>query len=136
MRSGVSVEKTTSSKPPTRIRPDRQTRIHQTNVSTIPSCRSRVHCALPPTQYQGLMDWCALHAHAARDHFGWLVEESKIVPGIRCRLSRWWGAGEAIAVGLQDSGLTLAVVERELVGEECPYWGRVPSVVELRHECS
>jgi pyruvate/2-oxoglutarate dehydrogenase complex dihydrolipoamide dehydrogenase (E3) component len=32
-------------------------------------------------------------------------------------------AGEAIAVGLQDSGLTLAVVERELVGGECPYWG-------------
>ena len=32
-------------------------------------------------------------------------------------------AGEAIAVGVQDSGLTLAVVERELVGGECPYWG-------------
>jgi pyruvate/2-oxoglutarate dehydrogenase complex dihydrolipoamide dehydrogenase (E3) component len=30
-------------------------------------------------------------------------------------------AGEAIAAGLQDSGLTLAVVERELVGGECPY---------------
>jgi pyruvate/2-oxoglutarate dehydrogenase complex dihydrolipoamide dehydrogenase (E3) component len=29
-------------------------------------------------------------------------------------------AGEAIAVGLQGSGLTLAVVERELVGGECP----------------
>ena len=36
-------------------------------------------------------------------------------------------AGEAIAVGLRDSGLTLAVVERELVGGECPYWGCVPS---------
>jgi pyruvate/2-oxoglutarate dehydrogenase complex dihydrolipoamide dehydrogenase (E3) component len=36
-------------------------------------------------------------------------------------------AGEAIAVGLQDSGLTLEVVERELVGGECPYWGCVPS---------
>src|SRR5262249_13797000 len=36
-------------------------------------------------------------------------------------------AGEAIAGGLQDSGLTLAVVERELVGGECPYWGCVPS---------
>ena len=32
-------------------------------------------------------------------------------------------AGEAIAVGLKDSGLTLAVVERELVGGECPYLG-------------
>src|ERR1700704_5061986 len=32
-------------------------------------------------------------------------------------------AGEAIAVGLQGSGLTLAVVERVLVGGECPYWG-------------
>jgi dihydrolipoamide dehydrogenase len=29
-------------------------------------------------------------------------------------------AGEAIATGLQGSGLTLAIVERELVGGECP----------------
>jgi pyruvate/2-oxoglutarate dehydrogenase complex dihydrolipoamide dehydrogenase (E3) component len=41
-------------------------------------------------------------------------------------------AGEAIAVGLRDSGLTLAVVERELVGGECPYWGCVPSKTWLR----
>jgi len=41
-------------------------------------------------------------------------------------------AGEAIASGLQDSGLTLAVVERELVGGECPYWGCVPSKTLLR----
>jgi len=41
-------------------------------------------------------------------------------------------AGEAIAVGLKDSGLTLAVVERELVGGECPYWGCVPSKTLLR----
>src|SRR5437773_5139864 len=41
-------------------------------------------------------------------------------------------AGEAIAAGLQGSGLTLAVVERELVGGECPYWGGVPSKTLLR----
>ena len=41
-------------------------------------------------------------------------------------------AGEAIAVGLKDSGLTLAVVERELVGGECPYWGCIPSKTLLR----
>jgi pyruvate/2-oxoglutarate dehydrogenase complex dihydrolipoamide dehydrogenase (E3) component len=41
-------------------------------------------------------------------------------------------AGEAIAIGLRDSGLTLAVVERELVGGECPYWGCVPSKTLLR----
>jgi pyruvate/2-oxoglutarate dehydrogenase complex dihydrolipoamide dehydrogenase (E3) component len=41
-------------------------------------------------------------------------------------------AGEAIAVGLQDSGLTLAVVEKELVGGEYPYWGCVPSKTLLR----
>jgi pyruvate/2-oxoglutarate dehydrogenase complex dihydrolipoamide dehydrogenase (E3) component len=41
-------------------------------------------------------------------------------------------AGEAIAAGLQHSGLTLAVVERELVGGECPYWGCVPSKTLLR----
>jgi pyruvate/2-oxoglutarate dehydrogenase complex dihydrolipoamide dehydrogenase (E3) component len=41
-------------------------------------------------------------------------------------------AGEAIAGGLRASGLTLAVVERELVGGECPYWGCVPSKTLLR----
>ena len=41
-------------------------------------------------------------------------------------------AGEAIADGLRDSGLTLAVVERELVCGECPYWGCVPSKTLLR----
>jgi pyruvate/2-oxoglutarate dehydrogenase complex dihydrolipoamide dehydrogenase (E3) component len=41
-------------------------------------------------------------------------------------------AGEAIAAGLRGSGLTLAVVERELVGGECPYWGCIPSKTLLR----
>jgi len=41
-------------------------------------------------------------------------------------------AGEAIAAGLQNSGLTFAVVERELVGGECPYWGCIPSKTLLR----
>jgi pyruvate/2-oxoglutarate dehydrogenase complex dihydrolipoamide dehydrogenase (E3) component len=41
-------------------------------------------------------------------------------------------AGEAIAAGLKGSGLTLAVIERELVGGECAYWGCVPSKTLLR----
>src|SRR5437879_12425833 len=41
-------------------------------------------------------------------------------------------AGEAIAHGLEGSGLSLVVVERELVGGECPYWGCVPSKTLLR----
>jgi len=41
-------------------------------------------------------------------------------------------AGEAIAGGLKDSGFSLAVVERELVGGECAYWGCVPSKTFLR----
>jgi len=41
-------------------------------------------------------------------------------------------AGEAVAAGLRGSGLALAVVERELVGGECPYWGCVPSKTLLR----
>lgn len=41
-------------------------------------------------------------------------------------------AAEALAAGLRDSGLSLAVVERELVGGECPYWGCIPSKTLLR----
>jgi pyruvate/2-oxoglutarate dehydrogenase complex dihydrolipoamide dehydrogenase (E3) component len=41
-------------------------------------------------------------------------------------------AAEALAAGLQGSGVTLAVVERELVGGECPYWGCMPSKTLLR----
>src|ERR1700750_1503725 len=41
-------------------------------------------------------------------------------------------AGEALAAGIEGSGLTLAVVERELVGGECPYWGCIPSKTLLR----
>src|SRR5258706_13493419 len=41
-------------------------------------------------------------------------------------------AGQAFAGGLQGSGLSLAVVERELVGGECPYWGCIPSKTLLR----
>ena len=41
-------------------------------------------------------------------------------------------AGEALAAGLRGSGLSLVVVERELVGGECPYWGCMPSKTLLR----
>jgi pyruvate/2-oxoglutarate dehydrogenase complex dihydrolipoamide dehydrogenase (E3) component len=41
-------------------------------------------------------------------------------------------AGEAIAHALSGSGLSLVVVERELVGGECAYWGCVPSKTLLR----
>jgi pyruvate/2-oxoglutarate dehydrogenase complex dihydrolipoamide dehydrogenase (E3) component len=40
--------------------------------------------------------------------------------------------GEAVAGELKGSGLTMAVVERELVGGECPYWGCMPSKTLLR----
>jgi pyruvate/2-oxoglutarate dehydrogenase complex dihydrolipoamide dehydrogenase (E3) component len=41
-------------------------------------------------------------------------------------------AGEAIAGGLKGSGISLVVIERELVGGECPYWGCMPSKTLLR----
>jgi pyruvate/2-oxoglutarate dehydrogenase complex dihydrolipoamide dehydrogenase (E3) component len=41
-------------------------------------------------------------------------------------------AGEAITYGLEGSGLSLAVVERALVGGECAYWGCVPTKTLLR----
>ncbi len=41
-------------------------------------------------------------------------------------------AGEAIGHGLAGSGISIVVVERELVGGECPYWGCVPSKTFLR----
>jgi pyruvate/2-oxoglutarate dehydrogenase complex dihydrolipoamide dehydrogenase (E3) component len=40
--------------------------------------------------------------------------------------------GEAVAGELKGSGLTMAVIERELVGGECPYWGCIPSKTLLR----
>ena len=85
-------------------------------------------------QYQGLMDDCPQDEHSCwRRRTGWVDQ------GVR-KLSQEFDvvclgggvAGEAIAAGLQDSGLTLAVVERELVGGECPYWGCVPSKTLLR----
>ena len=40
--------------------------------------------------------------------------------------------GEAVATELAGSGLTLAVIERGLVGGECPYWGCIPSKTLIR----
>lgn len=45
------------------------------------------------------------------------------------------GAGtvsEGVAKALEGSGMSLAVIERELVGGECPYWGCIPSKTLLR----
>jgi pyruvate/2-oxoglutarate dehydrogenase complex dihydrolipoamide dehydrogenase (E3) component len=41
-------------------------------------------------------------------------------------------AGEALADGLRGSGLSLAVIEKRLVGGECAYWGCMPSKTLLR----
>jgi pyruvate/2-oxoglutarate dehydrogenase complex dihydrolipoamide dehydrogenase (E3) component len=40
--------------------------------------------------------------------------------------------GEAVAGELKGTGLAVAVIERELVGGECPYWGCIPSKTLLR----
>src|SRR5947208_12806951 len=41
-------------------------------------------------------------------------------------------AGENVAGRCADGGLRTAIVERELVGGECSYWGCVPSKALLR----
>src|SRR3954466_8153730 len=41
-------------------------------------------------------------------------------------------AGEAVAGRCADGGLRVAIVERELVGGECSYWGCIPSKTLLR----
>ena len=41
-------------------------------------------------------------------------------------------AGEALARTLSGSGLHLALVEKDLVGGECAYWGCLPSKTLLR----
>ena len=41
-------------------------------------------------------------------------------------------AGEALAAELAGSGISLAVVEKNLVGGECAYWGCMPSKTLLR----
>src|SRR5437764_2286626 len=41
-------------------------------------------------------------------------------------------AGENAAGRCADGGLTVALVERELVGGECSYWGCIPSKTLIR----
>jgi pyruvate/2-oxoglutarate dehydrogenase complex dihydrolipoamide dehydrogenase (E3) component len=41
-------------------------------------------------------------------------------------------AGEVVAGRCADGGLSVAIVERELVGGECSYWGCIPSKVLVR----
>src|SRR5919107_1635381 len=41
-------------------------------------------------------------------------------------------AGEVVAGRCADGGLSVALVERELVGGECSYWGCIPSKTLIR----
>src|SRR5947207_14934983 len=41
-------------------------------------------------------------------------------------------AGEHAAGRCADGGLSVAIVERELVGGECSYWGCIPSKTLIR----
>ena len=41
-------------------------------------------------------------------------------------------AGENVAGRCAEGGLSVAIVERELIGGECSYWGCMPSKVLIR----
>jgi len=41
-------------------------------------------------------------------------------------------AGEAVAGGLAEAGLSVLGIDRKLVGGECPYWGCIPSKMMIR----
>ncbi len=41
-------------------------------------------------------------------------------------------AGENVAGRVADGGMSAAIVERELVGGECSYWGCIPSKTLIR----
>ena len=41
-------------------------------------------------------------------------------------------AGEVVAGRCAEGGLSVAIVERELIGGECSYWGCIPSKVLVR----
>ena len=41
-------------------------------------------------------------------------------------------AGEAVAGGLAEGGLSVLGIDRRLVGGECPYWGCIPSKMMIR----
>ncbi len=41
-------------------------------------------------------------------------------------------AGEAVAGGLAEAGLSVLGIDRRLVGGECPYWGCIPSKMMIR----
>ena len=41
-------------------------------------------------------------------------------------------AGEHAAGRLADGGLRVAIIERELAGGECSYWGCIPSKTLIR----
>ena len=135
------------------MEPDVPREIYQTNVSTTPLCRSehwlahhdgrnqikyRRHLRKQPARVPKPIPRSDGRFRVARAFFVATLPSVVVTGGtdlpqefdVVCLGGGV--AGEAIAVGLRDSGLTLAVVERELVGGECPYWGCVPSKTLLR----
>ncbi|WP_420109103.1 FAD-dependent oxidoreductase, partial [Mycolicibacter arupensis] len=70
-----------------------------------------------------------LDSHSGREEFGHMTQQAQTVDVVVLGAGP---VGENVADRARAAGLTVAIVERELIGGECSYWACVPSKALLR----